>query len=119
LYSLQFANLFNKSGVIRCENKVTTPTLLFVEALEVGLERLCKSVNSKIIANITSISASGQQHGSVYWNSTAQSTLSSLSPTLSLHSQLMNSFSISAGPTWQDNSTSKECELLQEAVGGH
>ena len=35
-----------------------------------------------------------------------------------LHVQLGNAFSISDSPVWMDSSTSKECTMLEKAVGG-
>ena len=35
-----------------------------------------------------------------------------------LHVQLGNAFSISDSPVWMDSSTSKECTMLERAVGG-
>jgi len=60
-----------------------------------------------------------QQHGSVYWSKHAQTALALLNKEKSLREQLIPiAFSIDKCPIWQDSSTTKECKLLEAAVGG-
>ena len=67
---------------------------------------------------LRAIAGSGQQHGSVYFNSEAGSRLSSLDPGRELVGQLEGIFSRSTSPIWMDSSTSSECEAITAAVGG-
>lgn len=89
---------------------------MWIEAIDLLLSRLKEE--SIDLSLINAISASGQQHGSVYWRKNALSTLSSLKSTSSLGEQLSNSFSITDSPIWMDSSTSVECAELEKAVGG-
>lgn len=95
---------------------VTAPTLMWVKAVDMLIDRLtvCGVDYSKIAA----ISGAAQQHGSVYWNNGAENVLQNLNPSLFLHQQLACSFSVNQSPTWMDSSTSKQCKLLEDIVGG-
>ena len=95
---------------------VTSPSLLFVAALELALDRL-QALQAPLHA-VTAISGSGQQHGSVFWASGSGSLLASLSPQAPLSAQLRAAFSIPNAPIWMDSSTADECRLLEAAVGG-
>lgn len=67
------------------------------------------------------ISVNSQQHGSVYWRTGAENVLQHLDPSHTLVDQLSaNSsvFSIKDSPIWMDSSTTKECKMLEAAVGG-
>ncbi len=60
-----------------------------------------------------------QQHGSVYWSAEAENLLASLDTQRSLAGQLSPAaFSLLAAPIWQDSSTAKECQALDDSVGG-
>nr|XP_022920709.1 xylulose kinase-like [Onthophagus taurus] len=97
-------------------NVVTAPTLLWVKALDILMDRLL--VAGMDFAKIASISGTAQQHGSVYWLKNAENTLKTLNPDQFLHIQLNGAFSIQNSPIWMDSSTSQECEILEKAVGG-
>ncbi|KAF5273037.1 hypothetical protein FQR65_LT04779 [Abscondita terminalis] len=106
-------------GVIHDKNNlgvVTAPTLMWVKALDMLMDRLtvCGVDYSKIVA----ISGAAQQHGSVYWHNGAEKSLQNLDSSLFLHQQLASSFSINQSPTWMDSSTSLQCKLLEDVVGG-
>jgi xylulokinase len=103
-------------GALINGEEVTAPSLMFVKALDLILANLA---NSEIdLATIKGISGSGQQHGSVWLNTSAKSKLSSLSPTMSLTEQLNDIFSMPNGPIWMDSSTSQYCKELEDVVGG-
>lgn len=54
-----------------------------------------------------------------YWTSHAEGILESLREDKSLVEQLSPSaFSHPNSPNWQDHSTSKECEMFENAAGG-
>lgn len=59
-----------------------------------------------------------QQHGSVYWQKNAGDILGKLDPGDFLHIQLASCFSVPDSPIWMDSSTTKQCKMLEEAVGG-
>ena len=71
---------------------VTSPTLLFVQALEMAFDAL--KAQGAPLQSVVAISGSGQQHGSVYWGTGAAATLRSLSPQMPLHLQLKDAFAI-------------------------
>ena len=77
-----------QGGVKRQEDAltVTVPTLLWVKAFDLLLER----IKSKgfCFENVTCISGTGQQHGSVYWKNGARMCLNNLNPDKGLNEQL-------------------------------
>ncbi|KAI7878729.1 uncharacterized protein EV154DRAFT_606444 [Mucor mucedo] len=102
-------------GAIVDDNVVTSPTLMWVKALDLLLTRL---KDSPYVGSIRGISGAGQQHGSVYWNKEGLEQLSNLDPAKSMYEQLDNAFSIQQSPIWQDASTTTECRALEKSVGG-
>ncbi|XP_076384623.1 xylulose kinase isoform X2 [Megalopta genalis] len=106
-------------GVIQKKEEphvVVAPTLMWVKALDMILDKLrvCGVDFSKVAA----ISGCAQQHGTVYWGKGSRNHLRQLDPTKFLHEQLVASFSVTASPVWVDSSTTKECKILEEIVGG-
>lgn len=59
-----------------------------------------------------------QQHGTVYWGKGGRNHLKTLNPEKFLHEQLAMSFSINLSPIWMDSTTTKECKMLEDIVGG-
>ncbi|CAN6199994.1 unnamed protein product [Urochloa humidicola] len=97
------------------DGHIFSPTIMWVEALELLLEKLKPKINfSKVVA----VSGSGQQHGSVYWKKGSQTVLSSFDPSKSLLLQLNHAFSTMNSPIWMDSSTTKQCREIENAVGG-
>lgn len=107
-----------RQGVLREDDStvVHAPPLMWVEALELLLARM-KSDGAPF-AEVGAVSGSGQQHGSVYLNGSAASTLAALDPARSLAKQLGGIFSRATAPVWMDSSTSRECEEIARALGG-
>ena len=107
-FDSQLPHYKTKDGVYRdpSENgRIVSPTLMWVEALDILLEKLKSKLDfSKVVA----ISGSGQQHGSVYWKKGSSAMLASLDPSKSLLSQLENAFSAKESPIWMDSSTSSQ-----------
>ncbi|XP_037703328.1 xylulose kinase isoform X3 [Choloepus didactylus] len=95
---------------------VTSPVLMWVQALDVILEKM--KASGFDFSQVLAMSGAGQQHGSVYWKTGASQVLTSLSPDLLLHQQLQACFSISDCPVWMDSSTTAQCRQLEAAVGG-
>ncbi|KAG2183922.1 hypothetical protein INT44_008933 [Umbelopsis vinacea] len=105
------------NGAIAEGDVVTSPTLMWVKAIDILLERLSKNTDIKI-ENIKGISGAGQQHGSVYWNKEGLDTLASLDVSRTLEDQLQEAFSVKRSPIWQDASTTSQCRSLENLVGG-
>ncbi|XP_040821584.1 xylulose kinase [Ochotona curzoniae] len=95
---------------------VTSPVLMWVQALDILLEKM--KASGFDFSQVVALSGAGQQHGSVYWKTGASQALSHLSPNLSLHQQLQACFSVSDCPVWMDSSTTAQCHRLEAAVGG-
>ncbi|KXS09011.1 actin-like ATPase domain-containing protein [Gonapodya prolifera JEL478] len=97
---------------------VTAPTLMFVKAVDVLFDRL-KSRGFPL-ASVAALSFSAQQHGTVFWSHTGTSLLPHLDASHPLATQLSDAgaFSIPAGPTWQDTSTTELCRDIETFVGG-
>ncbi|KAL2340061.1 hypothetical protein Fmac_008001 [Flemingia macrophylla] len=108
-----------KDGVYRDPSgsgRIVSPTLMWVEALDLMLQKLLKSKFD--FSKVAAVSGSGQQHGSVYWKNGSSQILSSLDPKRPLLDQLENAFSIRESPIWMDCSTTAECRAIEKACGG-
>ncbi|CAH0553307.1 unnamed protein product [Brassicogethes aeneus] len=95
---------------------ITAPTIMFVKALDMLMDRL--TVTGVDFSKIAAVSGSAQQHGSVYWQKGAEKILSNLNPSEFLHLQLATSFAINQSPVWMDSSTTKQCQHFEKLVGG-
>lgn len=107
-----------KDGVYRdpsVTGRIVSPTLIWVEALDLILERLSSKLD---FAKIAAVSGSGQQHGSVYWKIGSSLKLSALDSKKQLVDQLVDAFSIKESPIWMDSSTTDQCKAIEKAVGG-
>lgn len=107
-----------KDGVYRdpsVTGRIVSPTLMWVEALDLILERLSSKLD---FAKIAAVSGSGQQHGSVYWKTGSSVKLSALDSKKQLVDQLVDAFSIKESPIWMDSSTTDQCKAIEKAVGG-
>lgn len=103
-------------GVIRLDDTdIVAPSLMFVEALDMLLTKLSSEID---ISTILAMSASGQQHGSVYLKTGSSLILQNLDSSKLMQSQLKDAFSIPNGPIWMNSSTSAQCALIEEALGG-
>ena len=94
---------------------ISTPTLLFVEALEVAMAKLAQAGAN--LSRVKAISGSGQQHGSVWWRTGSSQTLAKLHKSTApgaapLVDLFKDSFALPLSPIWMDNSTSVECEEI-------
>uniref|UniRef100_A0A1J3CM20 Xylulose kinase n=1 Tax=Noccaea caerulescens TaxID=107243 RepID=A0A1J3CM20_NOCCA len=108
-----------KDGVYRDANvngRIVSPTLMWVEALDLILQKLSKA--NFDFGKVIAVSGSGQQHGSVYWQNGSSQILRSLDSKRSLKEQLENAFSVKESPIWMDSSTTRECKEIENAVGG-
>lgn len=100
-------------GVVRDADgmTVTSPAKMWVEALDVLLERLATSQWD--FSRVCAVSVSGQQHGSVYWKEGTADLLSRLDPQRSLLEQLTGAFSRDNSPIWMDSSTNHICKEIE------
>lgn len=90
--------------------------LMWVEALEQLFGR-CRS-NGFDWSAIRGIGGSGQQHGTVYLNTSLADT-AAWSPSVSLADQVRPMLSRATSPIWMDSSTSAECDEIAAAAGGN
>lgn len=107
-----------KDGVYRdpsVNGRIVSPTLMWVEAFELMLQRLSSKLD---FGKIVAVSGSGQQHGSVYWKTGSSTKLLALDPKKPLVDQLGDAFSTKESPVWMDSSTTEQCKAIEKAVGG-
>lgn len=105
-------------GVHNHEDKltVTAPTIMWVKALDMILERL--KLEGLDFSTVVAVSGAAQQHGSVFWKKGGGQILHDVQPNKFLHEQLQSCFSIRDSPIWMDSSTSEYCKTLENGVGG-
>ncbi|XP_055928953.1 xylulose kinase-like isoform X1 [Argiope bruennichi] len=110
---------FRTHGGVHCQEDnltVTAPTIMFIKALDMLIERL--KLEGVDFSTVLAISGAAQQHGSVYWKKGAEQILQEISPNKFLHEQLQGCFSLRDSPVWMDSSTKSQCSNLEEEVGG-
>eukprot|EP01127_Copromyxa_protea_P007299 TRINITY_DN17212_c0_g1_i1.p1 TRINITY_DN17212_c0_g1~~TRINITY_DN17212_c0_g1_i1.p1 ORF type:complete len:538 (+),score=97.14 TRINITY_DN17212_c0_g1_i1:3-1616(+) len=116
-YDTDLPEYKTKGGVLRAgDGTVTSPTIMWVEALDIVLTRMKE--DGFDFSRVVAISVSGQQHGSVYWKKGSESLLSKLDSSSSLRSQLKDTFSREQSPVWMDSSTHHICQEIEELMGG-
>lgn len=105
-------------GVIYNEKSktVTAPTIMWVKALDILMDKL--QISGADFGKVVAVSGSGQQHGTVYWQKGAEKALQNLDHSNFLHTQLASCFSINESPVWMDSSTTEYCKRLEDSVGG-
>lgn len=95
---------------------VTAPTLMWVAALDLLLERMQKE---KVpLEHVAAVSGSGQQHGSVYLCRGFSQTFKAIKSDLRLQDQLNRIFTVDESPVWMDSSTNRQCQERDAALGG-
>ena len=98
--------------------RVTSPVFMWLEAVDILLTRLGAAVP---LQRVAALSASAQQHSSIYWKAGAQESLQALGKDAShgcLKDALQGCFAVADCPIWADSSTFQECEALEKAMGG-
>ena len=113
-----FPKYGTRHGVLPSDDPATavSPPLLWVDALELMMDRLAKS--GLDLQRLAAISGSAQQHGSVYLNASAAAALASLDASHPLAEQVSPMLARRVAPIWMDSSTSAECAEIESAVGG-
>lgn len=89
--------------------------LMWLDALDLLLQKMYSS--GMPLEQVSGISGSGQQHGTLYFNDRFPERLSSLKQELSLAEQLKDTFSRKSAPIWMDGSTAGECKKLAVRFG--
>ena len=89
--------------------------LMWLEAVDLLFTRLAESFD---LSKITMIAGSGQQHGSVYLDSSFADRLASLDSSKTLVAQLSPAITRATSPIWMDTSTAEECNEIADALGG-
>ncbi len=107
-----------RSGVLPQDDPAVavSPPLMWVEALDVMMERLAGSRLD--LGRLAAISGAAQQHGSVYLNRSSAGILRELDASRPLASQVGAALSREVAPIWMDSSTAAYCAEIAEAVGG-
>jgi xylulokinase len=105
------------NGVLKLGNgKVHSPPLMWAEALDVLFDTMRS--DGVDLSSISSISGSGQQHGTVYLNDSLTKKLANLDPGQVLKAQLSCVFSRPTSPIWMDTSTQIQCTEIETQIGG-
>lgn len=117
-YDNDLPHFSTKGGMHTSEGgaRVSSPTLMWIEALDLLLTRMKDS--GFPFEQVLALSGSGQQHGSVYWASGASAKLASLDSSATLANELSSAFARKDSPIWADSSTGAQCVALEAAVGG-
>ncbi|KXT12733.1 hypothetical protein AC579_8897 [Pseudocercospora musae] len=103
------------------EGEVFAPPAMWLEALELVLDRL--KAAKLDFARIKGVSGAGMQHGTVFWSRDAEQLLERLDPNKSLVSQLGSengkggAFAHEMSPNWQDASTQRQCDAFDCELG--
>ncbi|BCX46640.1 D-xylulose kinase [Haloferula helveola] len=89
---------------------------MWMEALDLLLSKLSETFD---LSSVEAVAASGQQHGSVYFDESLERRLGSLDPAKALVEQISPALSRATAPIWMDTSTSEECAEIAAAAGGN
>lgn len=89
--------------------------LMWIEALDLLFSRLAAVTD---LSRVKAIAGSGQQHGSVYLDSSFDQRLSNLDPEKPLLSQISPALTRATSPIWMDTSTGTECAEISASLGG-
>lgn len=89
--------------------------LMWLDALDLLFSRLSETTD---LTGVKMIAGSGQQHGSVYLDSTFDNRLATLDASEDLASQLAPALSRATSPIWMDTSTGAECAEITASLGG-
>ncbi|TRY68841.1 hypothetical protein TCAL_03047 [Tigriopus californicus] len=115
-YDAELPEYRTHGGVLVSGNRVTSPAIMWVKALDMVMEKI--RISGIDFGQIAALSGCGQQHGSVYWRQGIHDIFQGLNPDKFLHDELAHAFSILDSPVWMDSSTTEECRILEELLGG-
>lgn len=107
------------SGYLKNEDPsvVHADPMMWLDSLDMLFERM--KADGFDFASVAAVSGSGQQHGSVYLNSSFFKAVENLDSSKTLAEQLKPSLSRATSPIWMDTSTTLECREMAEALGGN
>ena len=88
---------------------------MWLDALDLLLHRLSAITD---LSKVKMIAGSGQQHGSVYLDSSFSARLAALDPAQDLSAQISPALTRETSPIWMDTSTGRECEEITTTLGG-
>jgi xylulokinase len=94
---------------------VVSSPMVWADALDLMMARVAHDVD---LRRLRAIAGSAQQHGSVYFNQHAESTLPALDARRAPGEQLGGCLSRTVSPIWMDSSTTAECNEISSGVGG-
>ncbi|MCM8540111.1 MAG: FGGY family carbohydrate kinase [Lentisphaeraceae bacterium] len=97
------------------EGEVLSSPLMWLDAADKLFVKLKEQTD---LSTIRAIAGSGQQHATVYLNSSFQDTIKNLNSASSLADNLKSCLSRELSPIWMDNSTSTECQEIAKSAGG-
>ena len=97
------------------EGEVFSSPLMWLDAAD---KLFAKLKDQTDLSSIRAIAGSGQQHATVYLNSSFKSTVENLNTSSSLAENLKACLSRERSPIWMDNSTSEECVEIGNSAGG-
>lgn len=97
------------------DGEVHANPLMWLEALDLLFSRLSSITD---LSQIELIAGSGQQHGSVYFDSSFDSRLAALDGSMALAPQLAPALTRATSPIWMDTSTGAECAEITDSLGG-
>ncbi len=109
-----------QNGIIRHFHNnvehISTPSLLFIEALELAIHKF----NDIDLSKIKAISGSGQQHGSVWFKKDCSLNIfNKMNQVEDSDGRLIDlfrdAFSLNLSPIWMDSSTSIECDEITQS----
>ena len=95
--------------------EVHADPLMWLEALDLLFSRLAHATD---LSQVKMIAGSGQQHGSVYLDSSFDQRLAELDISRDLAPQVAPALTRKTSPIWMDTSTGAECTEITVAVGG-
>lgn len=115
-FDADFSKYGIEKGVLTnpAEGEVFAPVALFLEAIDLVLQRLKEQ--GADFSKVQGISGAGMQHGTVFWGQDAEKLLGALDGGKTLLEQLEGAFSHPFSPNWQDASTQKQCEGFDAAM---
>ena len=119
--SVNFGNEFpqygSPSGFIPggAEGEVHADPRMWLDALDLLFSRLAASAD---LSKVEMIAGSGQQHGSVYLDSSLDARLAALDPSKTLTGQISPALTRLTSPIWMDTSTGVECAEITASLGG-
>lgn len=96
--------------------EVHADPLMWLDALDLLLEEM--QARGVDFSQVRAVSGAGQQHGTVYLNSTWLRRVGELDPRYELSDQLRDCLARPTSPIWMDTSTTAECADIASAVGG-